>query len=401
MMDWISAGWEQANIGFLCMEINGVITAVNPQSEVLFSTSKDDILGKSIFDFVDPYSRLKTQTMLDMTIEEDGVSDWELDIMVANSIPILIGFTTSCIKDESGEIVGIMAVCRDLTEKTALTAQLATANQQLEGALLKLEQAHQDLKNAQVQLIHSEKMRSLGQMVAGVAHEINNPIGFVSNNLVFLQEKTEQLKKHCHQLMEKIPSNQSLPSYFWTDIEDAITESLEGAARVANIVKALRNFSRLDESNFKKANLIDGLKSTLQIVKATHKQRIVFVEEFQPIPEIFCNPGTLNQVFMNLIGNAADAIQDHGQVTIRTSEMGNKVLIEIEDNGSGMDEKTLEHLGEPFFTTKPVGSGTGLGLAISYGIIQNHQGEIEFESELGQGTLVRVSIPNDLTELFP
>lgn len=401
MMDWIKAGWNQANIGFLCMEINGRITAVNPQIEILFSSQETAIIGKSIFDFVDPYSRQKTQTMLELTIEEEGVTDWELDIMVANSIPILIGFTTSCMKNDAGDVFGIMAVCHDLTEKTALTAKLASANQQLEGALLKLEQAHKDLKNAQVQLIHSEKMRSLGQMVAGVAHEINNPIGFVSNNLTFIEEKISQLKGRCEDIQEKLPEIEPLPPYFWTDCEDAITESMDGATRIANIVKALRNFSRLDESNFKKANLIDGLMSTLQIVKATHKQRVVFVEEYQPIPDILCNPGTLNQVFMNLIGNAADAIHDQGQVTIRTFEKDQKVIIEIEDTGSGMDEETLEHLGEPFFTTKPVGSGTGLGLAISYGIIQNHQGEIEFESELGQGTLVRVSIPKHLAGISP
>jgi PAS domain S-box-containing protein len=398
--NWISAGWNTSKVGFLCMDLSGRITAINPRIEELFSTPANAITGRTIFDFVDPYSRQKTQTMIDLSLSEGGVKDWELDIMVANSIPILIGFTTSLIENDAHEMIGIMAVCQDMTEKTELTARLATTNQQLEGTLLKLEKAHQDLKNAQVQLIQSEKMRSLGQMVAGIAHEINNPVGFVSNNLTFLQEKVKQLLTFCQQAgQDSLPELEPLPDYFWPDIEAAISESIEGTVRITDIVKALRNFSRLDEADFKKVDLIEGLQSTLQIVKATHKQHVVFVEDFQPIPEINCNPSMLNQVLMNLLINAADAIPRQGLVTIRTRYAEEKIIIEVEDTGTGMDAETISHLGEPFFTTKPVGSGTGLGLAISYGIIQRHQGKLEFESKPGKGTLARLIIPTNLEHL--
>lgn len=395
-MDWVKAGWEAAQAGFLCMDTQGIITQANPTLVELFSTPGEQVLGHQLYEFVDPYSRQKAETMLALTLAEGSVEDWELDVTSPGAIPILIGFTTSCIRDEAGKVTGIMAVCRDLTEKTRLTAELAKVNQDLEGALLKLEKAHQDLKNAQAQLIHAEKMRSLGQMVAGIAHEINNPIGFVSNNLTFLMEKTEQLRNCCDKLRQTEIEIEILPDQFWGDIHDAIEESMDGAERVANIVKALRNFSRLDESEFKQANLVEGLKSTLQIIKATYQQKVVFTEEYASVREIFCNPGTLNQVFMNLIVNAADAIESQGRVIIRAFEEADQIVVQVEDNGIGMKKETLSHLGEPFFTTKPVGSGTGLGLAISYGIIQNHQGTIQFTSEPGQGTLAEVRIPMNL-----
>ena len=402
---WSNWIWNQSGTGFLCMDLSGRILAINQAGADLFSSSETQIKGALLTQFLDTYSHEKALRMLVQTREEGQTQDWELDVSQQETLPKLVGFTTTLIHDSANQPIGFSAILKDLTQQTQLTAQLAQVNQELEGALLKLEKTHQDLKTAQLQLIQSEKMRSLGQLVAGVAHEINNPIGFVKNNLVYPHDKINRIPPGQNAHHDHPGSANDAPpepggsfltaiySTDWNDLMDAISESLEGVNRVNQIVLALRNFSRLDEAQVKQADLIEGLQSTIQMVISSYKERIQFIEDYHPIPKLTCNPSMLNQVFMNLLVNAAQAIPHTGQIIIRTRLQDQIILLEFEDNGVGINAEELEHLGEPFYTTKPVGSGTGLGLAISYGIIEQHNGKLTFQSEPGKGTIARIELP--------
>ncbi|MFA6260590.1 MAG: GAF domain-containing protein [Bacteroidia bacterium] len=270
----------------------------------------------------------------------------------------------------------------------------------------KMTEAFEQLKSAQTKLVESEKMASLGVLTAGVAHEINNPVNFISGGIQSLEEDyrdlenlmqllleyhekpTETLKKSIEIRKKELQLHKMMP-----EIESLILSIKNGADRTAEIVKGLRNFSRLDEDDMKMANLEEGLDSTLVILNNQLKNRIEIEKQYGQIPELQCFPGQLNQVFMNLIYNAADAIKEKGKITIKTGVEVNNVFVSISDTGSGMPEEIRSRIFEPFFTTKAVGKGTGLGLSIAYGIIEKHKGSIAVESEPGQGTTFTITLP--------
>jgi len=272
---------------------------------------------------------------------------------------------------------------------------------------VELNEAMTILKEAQEQLVQSEKMASLGQLTAGVAHEINNPINFVSANIKPLKEDLAEIMQ-CIQLYEQAITENKLETFFEkveeyknkTGISFSIEEvkSLlrgieEGAARTSEIVKGLRNFSRLDQNVVKKTKLNEGIESTLALLHSAYKDRVEIVKDLGQIPEVDCLPGQLNQVFMNIISNAVQAIPGEGKIFIKTWATDNLVKISIKDTGPGMSDETKKKIFDPFFTTKDVGKGTGLGLSISYGIIQKHNGKIEVESVKGEGAVFIITLP--------
>ena len=286
------------------------------------------------------------------------------------------------------------------------TADLQTAN-----ATLLAEKAHQEelikkLEEAQSQLLQAEKMASIGQLAAGVAHEINNPVGFVNSNLGTLQKYvdnilrlltayeqlegslTEGVLQDIARLKKEIDT-----TYLREDIGNLLIESLDGLQRVKRIVQDLKDFSHVDKSEREWAKLETGLESTLNVVWNELKYKAKVVKEYGDTPQIECFPSQLNQVFMNLLINAAHAIEDQGQITMRTGHDGENVWVEVEDTGRGIEPEHLRRIFEPFFTTKPVGKGTGLGLSLAYGIVQKHGGRIEVKSALGQGSVFRVVLP--------
>ncbi|MGD8782561.1 MAG: MCP four helix bundle domain-containing protein [Ignavibacteria bacterium] len=264
------------------------------------------------------------------------------------------------------------------------------------------------LKDAQNKLVQSEKMASLGQLTAGVAHEINNPVNFVLSNvnplkrdikdIIGIQKKYEELiksnnlEKHFREI-EKL-KNKLDYDYTLDEIDELLDGIEEGGNRTAEIVKGLRNFSRLDEEEKKIANINECINSTLMMLKNQFKNRIEIEKEFEDIPDILCYPGKLNQVFMNLLINAGQAISTNGKIKIKTWNNEGNIFVSIKDNGKGMDEKTKSKIFEPFFTTKDVGEGTGLGLSISYGIIQDHDGKIDVKSIINKGTEFIITLPN-------
>ena len=281
-------------------------------------------------------------------------------------------------------------------------------------------QANEELKvlNAKLsatqdKLVQAEKLASIGQLAAGVAHEINNPIGYIFSNFGTLEKYLDQLfqmlsaYEAAEALMAGTPQGQQLRQlresieldYLKEDIPNLMSESKEGITRVRKIVQDLKDFSRVGASQeWVWANLHRGIDSTLNIVNNEIKYRADVVQQYGDIPEVQCLPSEINQVVMNLLINAAQAITaDRGTITIRTGRgtgaESETVWVEIEDTGVGIPKENISRVFDPFFTTKPVGKGTGLGLSLSYGIVQKHQGHIDVKSEPGQGTCFRITLP--------
>jgi two-component system NtrC family sensor kinase len=270
-----------------------------------------------------------------------------------------------------------------------------------------LEKAYAELKATQARVVQQEKMASIGQLAAGVAHEINNPMGFISSNLNSLGKYVERFNefiKTQSELIETLADKNAAAAlrdkrkalkldYILEDATDLIKESLEGAERVRTIVKNLKSFSRVDEAECMDADINECITSTINIVWNELKYKVNLVKELGEIPLTKCHPQQLNQVFMNLLVNAAQAIEKQGEISIRTWHASGSIYVSVSDNGCGMSPAVINRIFEPFFTTKEVGKGTGLGLSITYDIIKNHSGDITVESTPGKGTTFKVRIP--------
>jgi len=273
---------------------------------------------------------------------------------------------------------------REIAEaRAAMAEKVVQANHELK-------EANQKLKDTQAQLIQNEKMASLGQLVAGIAHEINNPLAFVMNNLFIVENAMDSLRPELEPHLAE-PSLNKLRK-----VRARLEEMKEGLGRVKELVLDLRTFSRLDEGEFKTVDVVETIDAVLLLFKHKMNSRILVEKHFVAERELYCYAGRLHQVLMNLIGNAVDAIPEEGKVVITTHRTSEDFLISVRDTGTGIAEEIRSKIFDPFFTTKPVGQGTGLGLAISYGIIQDHGGSIEVQSELGVGTEFIVKIPLNL-----
>ncbi|MHA4896148.1 sensor histidine kinase [Pedobacter sp. PWIIR3] len=286
------------------------------------------------------------------------------------------------------------------------TEELELANDTLNTTL-------SDLKEAQSQLVDSEKMAGLGQLTAGIAHEINNPINFVTSNIKPLELDILDLDTVIN-MYEKLDMNQEIEPqiakiesfkrqidivFVREEIKSLLSGIGEGARRTAEIIRSLKNFSRLDENDTKPVDLNEGLASTLVLVKNTFPDHLTVVKDFGEIPNVECLPGKINQVFMNLITNAVHAIKskdpkdEEGLLTIRTWQDGENVKVSIKDSGTGMPDEVKQRIFEPFYTTKDVGEGTGLGLSIVFRIIENHHGNIDVVTKINHGTEFIITLP--------
>jgi len=289
------------------------------------------------------------------------------------------------------------------------TRELNRRNQLLDAAARSEQEAHEALKAAQSQLVQSEKMAGLGQMVAGIAHEINNPLSFVINNEAILQRDLTALNQllelygqaerglsECPDLLNPIREMSQridLP-YIMTNLPGIFARSREGLKRIQQTVTDLRDFVRLDQSELSEVDLNSGIDSTVNIIRHKAKLKQIEIEmDLQPLPKVFCYPAKINQVIMNLVANAIDASPSGETVVIRSRANGSGVQIEVIDHGHGIDPAIRSKIFDPFFTTKPPGEGTGLGLSISYGIIRDHGGRIEVDGASGKGAHFTVCLP--------
>ena len=301
---------------------------------------------------------------------------------------------------------------RRVVERTHELREQISVRQLVELALQQrnadLQALNSKLVGTQSQLLQSDKMASIGQLAAGVAHEINNPIGYMRSNLNsltgYIQDifgvlheyeqventltGTQAILAPVHELKQRINLD-----FLRKDIVDLLRESTEGVTRVEQIVRDLKNFSHVDEAEWQQVDVHAGLETTLNVASHELKYKVEIIRDYGELPQITCLASQLNQVFLNLLVNAAHAIEKQGKVTITTRCDGEQVLIMFADTGKGIDPAHINRIFEPFFTTKPVGVGTGLGLSVSYGIIQKHGGMIAVESELGKGTIFTISLP--------
>jgi signal transduction histidine kinase len=302
------------------------------------------------------------------------------------------------IRDEHGTPLEVIGSLTDITV-------LKRMEEDLKAKGIEQQQLINELSTAHEQLLQSEKMASIGQLAAGIAHEINNPVGFVNSNL-------GALKNYVHTLLDVIDLYEKAVAphpelstqlaglraqadldFLKQDLVDLVHESMDGLKRVRDIVQALKDFSHAGETEWQVADLHQGLDSTLNIVGNEIKYKARVDKQYGTLPPVTCLASQLNQVFMNLLVNAAHAMRDEGVITLRTGAADGWVWIEVEDNGTGIAPENLKRIFEPFFTTKPVGSGTGLGLSLSYGIVKRHGGRIDVTSTLAQGTRFTVHLP--------
>ncbi len=294
----------------------------------------------------------------------------------------------------------------------ALNAELREVNDAVEKKNLELDDAYQKLKTSQSQILQQEKMASIGQLAAGVAHEINNPMGFITSNLKTLGKYLERLKEFVSaqkgMLVEKVAAEELQPlreqqkrlkiDYLFEDGSDLIAESLDGAERVKTIVQNLKSFSRVDQSEVMDVNLNECLESTISIAWNELKYKTTLEKDLGELDLLRCHPQQLNQVFLNILVNAAQAIEKQGRIKVRTWQDEENQYVAISDDGSGIPEEIQSKIFEPFYTTKEVGKGTGLGMSISYDIIKNHGGEIRLDSQLGVGTTFTIVLPRHQDE---
>lgn len=309
------------------------------------------------------------------------------------------------------QIVGGVAVFRDITLQKQVERALHKSNEEALQQTLLAEQTLQQLRQTQARLIHEEKMASLGKIVAGIAHEINNPVSFIQGNLNHAQQTFRDLLRLIHKFQMAYPN----PSadivneitaidldFLAEDIPKLLRSMETGTERICDIVQSLRTFSRLDEAVFKAVDIHAGIDSTLAVLQAQLKTQssrsaINVVKNYGSLPLVECQASQLNQVFNHLLSNAIDALDadiDEPTITISTTVNDESIEIHISDNGTGIPQTIKEHIFDPFFTTKPVGEGTGLGLYICYQIIvDNHHGQLICHSQQGQGTAVMVTLP--------
>jgi PAS domain S-box-containing protein len=366
----------------MVLDTEGRIVERNPAHEKKSGYKDDEVLGKQSRQF---FGKTQLREINEHLAKEDSYRG-EILGTKKDGTPIWVDLSIFPILDQHDKPYRYIAMGRDITAMKMALADLAFANQ--------------ELRDTQSQLVQSEKMASLGSLVAGIAHEINTPVGAIKSMHDTLIRAVDKLKRRLEERFpDELEEDRQIRTAF--DIIGDANEVIEsGASRVTEIVRRLRSFARLDEAELKKIDIHEGLEDTLTLVHHEIKHHIKINRNYGELPPLSVYPGRLNQVFLNILNNARQAIEGKGEITIKTWEKYRKAHISISDTGAGISRDNLKNVFDPGFTTKGVGVGTGLGLSICYQIIQEHRGEIKVESEEGKGTTFTIVLPMNLDALL-
>jgi PAS domain S-box-containing protein len=387
------------------LDAQGIIRYQSPSAERVLGYKPEEVIGKRGRTFFHPDDVEYADTVLKQFLQNPNKPVYaEFRVLHKNGSYRTMQFIGKNLLDNSA-VAGIVVNYRDVTEtriaeklleeyRLNLENKVLDRTRELNEKNLALQEALGQLKNTQQELVMHSKMASLGSLVAGVAHEVNNPIGAV-NSAADVSIRCVDKLIHWLETSQSLEELKSNPQF--CQVLDYLKQNNQitatAGSRIAKIVRSLKNFARLDEAEFQEANLHEGIESTLTLVHHELKNKATVIKEFGELPLVHCYPNQLNQVFMNLFVNAAQAIEKEGVIKIKTFSDGSHAYVKISDTGKGIPPENLPRIFDPGFTTKGVGVGTGLGLSISYNIIQKHKGEIKVDSEVGKGTEFTIKLP--------
>jgi PAS domain S-box-containing protein len=374
---------ENANDIIFTLTPEGEFSYISPNVKEIMGFSAYQMMGRHFTEHIHPDDLQVCLALFDK-LKQTGTKQSGIEYRIQHKDKSWRYHRTSVspLKDSEGNILSYVGIARDFTE--------------VKNVLTDLEKTNLHLKEAQTQLVQSEKMASLGQLVAGIAHEINTPIGAVNSMHDTLFRTLERMKGFIQkELPEDCKQIPNLEAAFKL-IDDSNSVIKSGTERVMNIVTRLKSFARLDEAELKTVDIHEGIEDTLVLIHHELKHNITVVKNYGDVPPISCFPSQLNQVFLNLLVNSKQAIKDKGTITITTQVKNKKVHIKFSDDGMGIPPESVSRIFDPGYTTKGIGVGTGLGLSISYNIIRGHRGEIKASSELGKGTEFLIILPEDL-----
>jgi len=379
---------EKATDVIYSMNSKGEFSYLSPQFTIATGFQPEEFIGRSVLDLIHPEERHEPEEWIANGMQHDGPQfkgTYPFRMRTKQGDWRWITSATAVLRDDEGKLIEVIGVIHDITEMKTL--------------LENLENANRELRETQSQLVQSEKMASLGQLVAGIAHEINTPVGAVSSMHNTLMRAVGKLEKELEDKDPKlITENRQIISALKA-IEEANRIIKSGSERVTTIVRRLRSFARLDEAELKTIDIHEGIEDTLTLIHHEIKHHIKIEKNYGKIDPIPVYPGRLNQVFLNILNNARQAISGEGVIEIKTLERDGTIHIEFSDTGAGISPEYIGKVFDPGFTTKGVGVGTGLGLSICFQIVKEHKGDIRVESELGRGTRFIVMLPKNLDKL--
>ena len=403
-------------------DLNSRFTLVNNAMCSSLGYTREELIGQKYWHLVDEATIKMLQEAVRRSYAiNERINLLDMEAIKKDGTKLIYETSIFVMRDAEGTPIGFRGISRDVTKRRQMEAALKTNQEELikknkeidenrgnvQLTLKKLEDAYEELKTSQSKIFRQEKMASIGQLAAGVAHEINNPLAFISSNLGtldkyinrlvdFIQTQSEVIKslkdadavKKLKKKRKELKIDQVLE-----DVKGLIAESLDGSERVKKIVYELNCFSRMDEEEYKKADINECIESAINIVWNELKYKATLKKDYGNLPPIKCYAQQINQVFINLLINAVNSIEEQGAITIKTWNKDKSIWIAVSDTGRGIPQESLSKIFEPFFTTKDVGKGTGLGLSITYEIIQRHKGDITVKSEVGKGTTFTIRIP--------